>query len=429
MPGIVIIGAQWGDEGKGKIVDHYARYADIVVRFNGGNNAGHTIVINGKKIILHLIPSGILYSRIKCVISEGVVVDPKVLLEEIAMLKSSGYFRDDKNLLLSRNAHVIMPYHKQIDILREEQKGAKKIGTTGRGIGPAYEDKVARCGITVRDLSDRERFKSKLSEIIQEKNKYIKQVLGGEPESFDKIFEEYADFGEKIGKYICDTQDFLYSASAKDKNIMFEAAQGVLLDVNFGTYPFVTSSHTLAASACIGSGVSTFFIKEVIAVTKAYTTRVGGGPFPTELTGSEGDMLRERGCEYGSTTGRPRRCGWLDAVLLRHVVRLNGVTGLAVTKLDVLNELRTLSICNAYKLNNREVKNAAASDVLDNPAPVYEKIAGWMNDISNTKKYNKLPPEAKRYLKRIEELTGAKVIFISTGPSRNNSIILRNPFK
>ncbi len=429
MPGVVIIGGQWGDEGKGRVVDRFARDADVVVRFNGGNNAGHTIVVDSKKIILHLIPSGILYSGKKCLITEGVVIDPKVLIEEINKLRANGFFKDDTALLISKNAHIIMPYHKSIDRLREEKKGERKIGTTGRGIGPAYEDKVARIGIRFGELIEPEVFRIRLKELLKEKNLYIKKVLNGDGFSFDSIFTEYSEYASVIKKYASNTSDFLYNSIKNKKKIMFEGAQGALLDIDFGTYPYVTSSHTIAASASIGSGISHSVIKEVIAVTKAYTTRVGEGPFPTELHSEEGDYLREKGGEYGSTTGRPRRCGWLDGALLRYVTRISGVTGLAITKLDVLSGLRTLKVCVGYNTNNGIKKEVTASEVFENIEPIYEELPGWNEEITGINKLTKLPRNARRYLKFIEKIVNVPIIFISTGQSREDAIILKNPFK
>ncbi len=429
MPGVVIIGGQWGDEGKGRVVDRFARDADVVVRFNGGNNAGHTIVVDGKKIILHLIPSGILYSGKKCVITEGVVIDPKVLIEEINNLRANGFFKDDSALLISKNAHIIMPYHKLIDRLREEKKGERKIGTTGRGIGPAYEDKVARTGIRFGELIEPEIFKSRLKELLDEKNLYIEKVLKGNGVSFDSVFTEYSEYASIIKKYASNTLDFLYNSLKNKKKIMFEAAQGVLLDIDFGTYPYVTASHTTPASASIGSGVSHFAIKEVIGVIKAYTTRVGEGPFPTELHSEEGDYLREKGGEYGSTTGRPRRCGWLDGALLKYVVRISGVTGLAITKLDVLSGLKTLKVCVGYKTKSGVKKEITAGEVFENVEPLYEELPGWNEEITGINRFTKLPRNARRYLRFIEKMVGVPIIFVSTGQSREDAIIIKNPFK
>lgn len=428
MPVTVVIGAQWGDEGKGRVVDKFASSADVVVRFNGGNNAGHTIVVDGKKIILHLIPSGILYKGKKCLITEGVVIDPRVLIEEITTLKKNNFFQDDSALLISENSHIIMPYHRSIDILREEKKGAKKIGTTGRGIGPCYEDKAARIGIRLGELINPDLFRTKLKEILEEKNLYIEKVLNGTPFSFDAVYEEYSEYANRIKKYAGNTLEFLHNSLKNKKKIMFEAAQGALLDLNFGTYPYVTSSHTIPASVCIGSGISHFEIKNVIAVTKAYTTRVGGGPFPTELNTAEGDYLRERGNEYGSTTGRPRRCGWLDGVLLRYVTRICGVTGLAVTKLDVLTGLKKIKVCVGYRKGKEIKKDVTAGEIFENLEPVYEELAGWEENISGIKSFSKLPQNAQKYLKFIEKITGVKIVFVSTGQSREDAIMIKNPF-
>lgn len=428
MPGIVIIGGQWGDEGKGRVVDSFASRADVVVRFNGGNNAGHTIVVDNKKIILHLIPSGILYHGKKCLITEGVVIDPCVLIEEINNLRKNGFFKSDSDLLISTNAHIIMPYHKAIDLLREEKKGSKKIGTTGRGIGPAYEDKAARTGIRFGELIEPEIFRDKLKELLDEKNLYIQKVLNGKPFAFDTIFDEYSNYARTLKQYAYNTSYFLYNSIKNKKKIMFEAAQGALLDIDFGTYPYVTSSHTLAASASIGSGISHFAINQVIAVTKAYTTRVGEGPFPTELHSGEGDYLRDKGGEYGSTTGRPRRCGWLDAALLRYVARITGVTGLAITKLDVLSGLKKIKVCVKYRTKDGVKRDISASEIFTNIEPIYEEFPGWDEEIKGINNFSKLPLNAQKYLKFIEKIVGVKIIFVSTGQSREDAIMIKNPF-
>ena len=336
MANVAIIGAQWGDEGKGKIVDLFTDDADIVVRFQGGNNAGHTLVVDGKKTVLHLIPSGALHPNKLCVIGNGVVVDPEVLLEEITALKGQGHFMDDAQLRISEEAHLIMPYHKAIDQARERLRGEGMIGTTGRGIGPAYEDKVARVGIRVIDLLEEETFQEKLQRNIEEKNIYLKAILKEKTLDFNKLHDSYSVYREKLRPYVTDTGLLLDREMRAGKQVLFEGAQGTLLDVDHGTYPFVTSSNTVAGGVCSGTGVGPRHIHQVIGISKAYTTRVGSGPFPTEIHGPEGERLKREGFEFGATTGRPRRCGWFDAVGVRHAVQMSGITGIALTKLDVL---------------------------------------------------------------------------------------------
>ncbi|MDP2968331.1 MAG: adenylosuccinate synthase, partial [Deltaproteobacteria bacterium] len=350
MANIVIVGAQWGDEGKGKIVDLLTRYADIVVRFQGGNNAGHTIVLKGEKFVFHLIPSGILYENKQCVIGSGVVVDPAVLIEEVNELKKRGYLKDDSQLMVSEEAHLILPYHRRIDIARDR---VFKIGTTGRGIGPAYEDKVARYGIRVVDLMDEEVFRKKLKTNLLQKNAYLSEVLKEEGFELSEIFDEFLRFKKQLEKYVRNTSLILYDEIQKGKHILFEGAQGALLDLDHGTYPYVTASNTVAGNACAGSGIGPTMIDSVIGVAKAYTTRVGEGPFPTELKDQVGERIREKGGEYGATTGRPRRCGWFDAVVVNHAIRINGIQEVAITKLDVLNDFDKVKICVGYRVNGK----------------------------------------------------------------------------
>lgn len=430
MANIVVVGAQWGDEGKGKIVDVFTEFADIVVRFQGGNNAGHTLVVKGQKTVLHLIPSGILNPGVQCMIGNGVVIDPDVCLEEIATLKAKGLLKNDKDLAISETAHVILPYHKRIDILREEKKGAGKIGTTGRGIGPCYEDKMARMGIRMCDLIDPELLRKRLEAILPEKNQYIEKILEGTPFTFDEIFTAYEKFGKLLKRYVQHTAILLQEAQKKKKKILFEGAQGTSLDVDHGTYPFVTSSNTVAGNACCGSGIGPTQIDGVIGVTKAYTTRVGSGPFPTELDDAVGDHLRKEGGEFGATTGRPRRCGWLDLVVLRHAVRVNGLTGLVVTKLDILSGLPEIKVCVAYKRRGQTLTEFPGSvDILEECEPVYEKLRGWREPLTSIRKTANLPMTAQRYLKRIERVLGVPIIVVSVGPSRDEQIFLKNPFK
>ncbi len=430
MPGLVVIGAQWGDEGKGKVVDLLTEHAHGVVRFQGGNNAGHTLVVAGKKVILHLIPSGILHSGKFCVIGNGVVLDPEVCIQEIESLKNQGYLKNDQQLLISDRAHVIMPYHRAIDQKRELAQGDGKIGTTGRGIGPAYEDKVARRGIRMADLIDPAIFRARLKEILPERNLYLKAVLGGEPFEEEAICSQYLEWGKKLRKHVCDGSEFLTSQLDHQKRILFEGAQGTSLDVDYGTYPYVTSSNTLASAACTGSGVGLTALQEQWGVLKAYTTRVGAGPFPTELSDATGEALREKGGEYGSTTGRSRRCGWLDLVVLRHAVQVNGLTGLVVTKLDILSGLEKLKICTSYRLGTKILKTlpSRVEDLLK-CEPIYEELAGWKEDISQIRKTQDLPTSARYYLKFIEKHLKTPLVLVSVGASREATILLRKPFE
>ncbi|MBN1254471.1 MAG: adenylosuccinate synthase [Deltaproteobacteria bacterium] len=425
---IVVIGAQWGDEGKGKIIDLLAEYADVIVRFQGGSNAGHTLVVNGEKFVFHLIPSGILHQGKRCIIGNGVVVDPKELLEELAGIKKKGYLKDDSQFLLSEEAHLIFPYHKIIDQGRERINSGK-IGTTGKGIGPAYEDRASRDGIRVIDLVEEEVFRRKLEENLAQKNYYLSHVLGEKNElELEPLYQEYMRYGEKLRKYITNTSLFISQQIQEGKKVLFEGAQGTLLDVDHGTYPYVTSSNTVAGNACAGSGIGPTQIDEVVGVTKAYTTRVGGGPFPTELHDEIGEMLREKGGEYGATTGRPRRCGWFDAVVVRHAVRVNGLGGLAITKLDTLAGLKTLKVCTAYEVQGQEITEFPASvDAVARCQPVYEELEGWQEDISGAQEIAQLPAAAQRYLNRLEELTQTPIHIVSVGAQRDQTIIHHNP--
>lgn len=426
MANVVIVGSQWGDEGKGKIVDLLTRYADMVVRFQGGNNAGHTIVLEGERFILHLIPSGILYGDKQCIIGNGVVLDPAVLLDEIAQIKNKGYFKDDSQLMISEETHLILPYHRKIDVARER---IFKIGTTGRGIGPAYEDKVARCGIRVVDLLDEKVFREKLEQNVIQKNIYFVQVLKEKGFEFSEIFQEYLGYKKQIEKYVRNTSLVLFKEMQKEKHILFEGAQGALLDLDHGTYPYVTASNTVAGNACAGSGIGPTMIDSVIGVAKAYTTRVGEGPFPTELHDQMGEKIRERGGEYGATTGRPRRCGWFDAVVVNHSIRINGIRKMTITKLDVLNDFDKIKICVAYRLNGEVCQHVPSNlTMLERCEPVYEEWEGWNSEIKGARKFSDLPPNAKRYIRRIEELIHTKVTMISVGSERNETIEVKNPF-
>ncbi len=426
---LVIVGAQWGDEGKGKIVDILTKEADVVVRFQGGNNAGHTVITPEGKFIFHLLPSGILHPNVTCVIGDGVVVDIEVLLDEINILMAKGLFKP-KNLLVSKNAHLIMPYHKRLDVTRERLRGNMKIGTTGRGIGPAYEDKAARCGIKCSDLLNESNFRAKLKQNLLEKNHYMKNVLHQEGFEIHEIYHNYMAIGALIAPHITDTSLFLAKAMAKKKRILFEGAQGTLLDLDHGTYPYVTSSNTVAGQAAVGSGVGPTRLDRVIGITKAYATRVGAGPFPTELSGKEAERLREQGGEYGATTGRPRRCGWFDAVAVRYSARINGLDGLVITKLDVLDNLEKIKICTGYKLDGRTVKDFPAdSSKLERCKPVYKTLSGWCAPTGKIKSFKKLPANAKIYIQTLEKLTGVKAYMISVGAKREDIITIKNPFK
>ncbi len=429
MANVAVIGAQWGDEGKGKIVDLFTHDADIVVRFQGGNNAGHTLVVDGKKTVLHLIPSGALHPNKLCVIGNGVVVDPEVLLEEIRALKERGYLLDDSLMRISEEAHLIMPYHKSIDQARERLRGKGKIGTTGRGIGPAYEDKVARIGIRLIDLLEEETFREKLKHNIGEKNIYLKAILKEKTLDFREIHDSYCGYRERLKGYITNTGLLIDRGIKAGKKVLFEGAQGTLLDVDHGTYPFVTSSNTVIGGVCAGAGVGPRNIHQIIGISKAYTTRVGSGPFPTELKGLEGEKLKQDGDEFGATTGRPRRCGWFDAVGVRHAVRINGMTGIALTKLDVLTGFRKIRVCTAYRSEGETYHEFPSSlRVLERAEPVWEELEGWDSTFSGARKLSDLPINAQRYVRRLEEIVGTEMVLVSVGPERDQTIMLKNPF-
>jgi adenylosuccinate synthase len=429
LPNVVVVGAQWGDEGKGRIIDLIAEKADVVARYQGGSNAGHTIVTNGRTIVLHHIPSGILREGKLSVIGNGVVIDPKVLLEEMDRLRSAGYRVDEENLKLSDRAHIIMPYHKEIDRGREERMGADKIGTTGRGVGPVYEDKAARRGIRLSDLLYPESFSVRLRSVLEERNLYLTNVLKKKPIEFETVYEEYIRYGERLKRFVTDTSKLLNNLASEGKRILFEGAQGALLDVDFGTYPYVTSSNAGSGGACTGTGVSPTKIDLVLGVAKAYTTRVGEGPFPSEICGGLGVKLREFGGEYGSTTGRPRRCGWFDSVALKYSARVNGIMGLAITKLDVLSRFDKIKICIGYEYKGELITEFPSStEVLKNCVPVYEEIDGWKEDLSNVKSISDLPRQARDYLDRIEETTGVSIWIVSIGASRDKVISLKDLF-
>ena len=430
MKNIIVLGAQWGDEGKGKVVDIYSEFVDTIARSTGGNNAGHTLVVRGEKFIFHLIPSGILHPGKKCVIGNGVVVDPKVLLSEIDKLKSRDYLKDDSQLKVSELAHIILPYHIVLDRVREEKLGRKKIGTTARGIGPCYEDKVARIGVRACDLVQPDTFAEKLAANLELKNFLLKSFYGAEGIDFRSTLEEFLSYGERIRPYLIDTSLFLNEEIHRGAKVLFEGAQGTLLDIDHGTYPFVTSSNTTAGGLCTGSGVAPTKISGVIGVAKAYITRVGGGPLPTELFDDEGQMIRDRGDEYGATTGRPRRCGWFDAPVIRYAHRLNSLSGMALTKLDVLSGLPHVKVCVAYKIDGirREDFPLTLSEI-ERALPVYERLEGWKEDLSNARELGDLPKAAQKYVRRLEELTGVEISLISVGADRNQTIMRKNPFR
>ena len=423
MANIVVVGAQWGDEGKGKIIDVLAEKADYIVRFQGGNNAGHTVVVGGEEFIFHLIPSGILHSKKICVIGNGVVIDPKALLEEITRLKQKK-IPVSQNLRISEEAHLIFPYHRLLDRLRERR--GTRLGTTGRGIGPCYVDKMARCGIRVADLLDQDIFKKKLRENLAEKNEVITKIYKEKPIRFSEIYDEYFGYGTLLKRYACNTSLLLNQAIEKKKRILFEGAQGTLLDIDHGTYPFVTSSNATAGGACVGAGIGPTRIDRVIGVIKAYTTRVGEGPFPTEFPDSLMGIIRKRGKEFGATTGRPRRCGWFDAVLARHSVRVNGLDELIVTKLDVLDERKTVKICTAYRIGKkRHTEFPADIERLWDCAPIYEEHPGWLEDTTACRSFEELPQNAKRYLNKLSTLLGVPITLISVGSDREQTFRMK----
>jgi len=429
MANVIIVGTQWGDEGKGKVVDLLAEQADLIVRFQGGNNAGHTLVVNGKKHIFHLLPSGILHQDKKCMIGNGVVLDPGVLIQEMDRLEEAGLRVTPDNLLISLYTHVIMPYHRALDLAREKSKGRSAIGTTGRGIGPCYEDKVGRGGIRVHDLLDSAVFSEKLARNLEEKNFILRNFFQQEALDPAEIMDEYLAYGERLRPFAGNVSQQLQEADAQGRNILFEGAQGTHLDIDHGTYPYVTSSNTVAGSACCGAGIGPTRIDTVLGVVKAYTTRVGGGPFPSELLDETGEHIRKVGGEFGATTGRPRRCGWLDMVVVNSAVRLNGLSGVVITKLDVLTGIPVLKIGVSYNCRGSRLDLVPAElDALEACEPVLEEFPGWDEDIGKVRTWVDLPQNTKKYLKAIEEISGIPIGIISIGPSRDATIILRNPF-
>lgn len=428
MSNIVIVGTQWGDEGKGKVVDLLAEHADMVVRFQGGNNAGHTMVVEGEQFISHLVPSGILQGK-TCFIGNGLVVDPAVLLEEIDYLSSKGVDLSPDKLKISEKAHLIMPYHQAIDHARERMKGDKKIGTTGRGIGPCYEDKATRRGVRFVELLSQAVFREKVATILEEKNFYLKHYMAAETLDLEPILAEYSGYAERLAPYVANVSVVLSDGMQAGGQVLFEGAQGTHLDIDHGTYPYVTSSSTVAGNACSGSGVGPGKITDIIGIVKAYTTRVGEGPFPSELFDDVGDAIQQKGVEFGATTGRKRRCGWLDTVILENAARLNSLSGLAITKLDVLGGLDEVKICTAYDYEGQRLEHFPTDlNVLAACKPIYESHPGWAEDISGIREFEALPENARKYLERIQELAETPIQIVSVGPGRDETIVLDNPY-
>ncbi|GEA18380.1 MAG: adenylosuccinate synthase [Moorella sp. (in: firmicutes)] len=427
MAAVVLVGAQWGDEGKGKITDYLAEKAEVVVRYQGGSNAGHTVMVGEQEFKLHLVPSGILYPGKLCLIGNGVVVDPAVLVQELDGLAERGI--DTSSLRISDRAHLILPYHKGLDAVEEERRGQAQIGTTKRGIGPAYVDKTARTGIRVGDLLDWEEFRGKLARNLAAVNEMLAKIYDRPGYDLEAILDEYAGYARRLRPLIADTVRLVNGALKDGRRVLFEGAQGTLLDLDQGTYPFVTSSYPTAGGACIGAGIGPTKINKVLGVAKAYTTRVGAGPFPAEVTGRIGDTLREQGREYGTTTGRPRRCGWLDTVILRHAAEVNGLTGIALTKLDVLTGIDPLRICTGYRYGGEIIRDFPASlKVLQQCEPVYEEVPGWQEDITAARSLADLPAACRSYIRRLEELTGVPVHLIAVGPRRDQTIVVEDVF-
>lgn len=429
MASIVVIGSQWGDEGKGKIIDTFTEFADAVVRFQGGGNAGHTVVVGDKHVILHQIPSGCLRANTWCIIGNGMVLDLETLMEEIGGLEKNGFLQDKSKLLISEEVQLVLPYHRLIDAVREKLAGDKKIGTTGRGIGPTYETKAARAGIRFADVFDEELFREKLAANIAEKRDFLCKRVDASLPTVDELFERYRALGEKLRPCRANISVVIHQLQKEGKNILFEGAQGTLLDVDHGTYPYVTSSNTTAGAACTGAGVGPTSIDAVIGIVKAYTTRVGEGPFPTEQNNEIGERLRDRGKEYGATTGRPRRCGWIDTVALRHACRINGFTSLALTKLDVLTGFEKIKICRAYIVDGIEVTEFPASlRSVQQCQPVYDEVDGWSESIQHVRRFADLPVNARKYIERLQDMLGVDFILISVGVDRRDTILLKNPF-
>ena len=427
MAGYVVVGMQWGDEGKGKVVDYLTEQVDVVVRHQGGNNAGHTVVVNGNTTILHLLPSGILHSGRQCIIGNGTVLDPAVLLKEIDDVLAAGH-KLEGWLFISDCAHIIMPYHKLLDKVQEQFRGEGKIGTTGRGIGPAYADKADRLGIRFGDLLNLPMFREKLAKVLEYKNAVLKS-LGESPYDVSEVYAEYEAYAERLRPYVGNGVTLVHNALKDGKRIMFEGAQGAMLDIDHGTFPYVTSSTTVAGGVCAGAGVGPSVVRGVAGIVKAYCTRVGTGPFPSEETGEVGERLRQEGHEYGATTGRPRRCGWLDMVQLRHAVLLNGATSIVLTKADVLSAFDTIRIAVAYELDGRQLNEFPSQTCqVEQVKPIYEDYPGWREDITGCKCWEDLPENARQYFRRIEELAGVPISLVSVGPGREQTIKLTEPF-
>ena len=428
MKTVAVVGSQWGDEGKGKVIDYLATQADVVIRGQGGNNAGHTLVVDGKKFALRLIPSGVLNPNTINVIGNGIVFDPQGFLEEIEMLKKDDI--DTSNIKISDRAHIVFPYHKELDALAEEARGANKIGTTKKGIGPCYMDKTERSGIRICDLMDKDVFAKKLKLQVDAKNKLVQGVYGKEAMfDFETIYNEYLGYAEKIRYHVADTSVIVYDAIKAGKKVLFEGAQGTLLDLDLGTYPFVTSSHPISGGFAIGAGVGPNMIKDVVGIVKAYTTRVGEGPFVTELDNEIGEEIRVKGREFGTVTGRARRCGWFDAVIVRYAARVNGLTSISLMLLDVLTGFDKIQVCTAYKMGDQIIKDFPASlEDLAKCEPVYEELEGWTEDITSVERFEDLPENAKKYVAKIEELVGVSVDMVSVGPNRAQTIVRRNVF-
>ncbi len=427
MSSLVVLGSQWGDEGKGRFVDYLADKASMVVRYQGGNNAGHTIVLDDKKYALHLLPSGIFYQDKACIIGDGVVVDPKALLDEMKTIADSGFSM--KNLFISERAHVVMPWHKAIDALQEKNRGSNDIGTTGKGIGPCYTDKADRIGIRIGDLIDKDMFPSQLKFVLERKNEIMVKLYGAEPMIYDDILKEYSAYADAMRPMVADTTIMVNDFYASGKNVLFEGAQGTLLDIDYGTYPYVTSSHPISGGVCVGAGIGPTMINHVLGVFKAYTTRVGKGPFVTELLDETGEAIREKGGEYGATTGRPRRCGWLDLVILDYARRINGINVFAVTRMDTLGGFENVKICTAYECDGKIVKDFPSSlSILGKCKPVYTEFEGWSDDISNIRDYAQLPAPARRYMEFISDTLGVEIKMIGVGAKREQCIIRSNLF-
>ena len=425
MSAFVVLGAQWGDEGKGKMTDFLADSTDVVVRFQGGNNAGHTVEVGDKQYKLHLIPSGILNENKLNVLGNGVVLDPKAFFDEISYLENLGIKVSPENLIVSDRAQLIMPYHKLLDTLREKARGKNDIGTTGKGIGPCYTDKAERCGIRVCDLMNTEVFKEKLEENIKVKNEIITNIYKEEALNFEAIYNEYIEFGKRLRPFVQDISVRVYDEIKAGKKVLFEGAQGMLLDIDYGTYPFVTSSSTIAGGVCTGVGIGPTMVTGAVGIAKAYTTRVGKGPFPTELNNSTGEWIREKGGEFGVTTGRARRCGWLDLVILKTSARVSGLTSLVVTKIDTIAGLDKIKVCTGYKFEDKVIDYFPASlEDLAKCEPIYEEFEGWDESVADARSYEEIPENAKKYLKRIEEFTGVEIAIVSVGPKRDQTIVV-----